>query len=75
VLKENIRIFADLYLETNYSITDLDLHKYICKALGFGLENVEIKDVRDTLAELSKEGKLTPNLVINDLAIYDKVVK
>jgi hypothetical protein len=75
VIKEHIRTFIELYLENNYNVTDAKVQSYICKSMSFGLDNIDIKDVRLILAELCKEGKLTEVLILNDLVIYDKVIK
>jgi hypothetical protein len=74
MIKEHIKTFAELYLESEYNITDAKLRNYVCKSLGFGYAEVDMKDVRLALAELCKENKIREVLVINDLAIYDKII-
>lgn len=73
MIQENIRVFADVYLEDNPKITDADLQKYICKAMGFGDGNVDLKDIREVLGKMAKENKIKESLILDDLAIYDRV--
>jgi|WetSurMetagenome_2_1015567.scaffolds.fasta_scaffold1454651_1 hypothetical protein len=72
MIAQHIRTFVELYVENNHTITDADIQKFICGSLRFGEENVSRKDIRDILAEMAEQDLLIPNLVLNDIVIYNK---